>query len=33
MCDGWYENMDQGKLNGIVFLDTRKAFVSIDHKN
>jgi hypothetical protein len=33
VCDGWYENMDQGKLNGVVFLDISKAFDSIDHKN
>ena len=32
MCDTWFENMDNGKLNGVVFLDIRKAFDSIDHK-
>ncbi len=26
-----YENMDNGQLSGIVFLDIRKAFDSIDH--
>ena len=31
MCDNWYENMDNGKLTGVVFLDIRKAFDSIDH--
>ena len=32
MFDEWYENMDQGKLNGVAFLDIHKAFDSIDHK-
>ena len=31
MCDNWYENMDNGKLTGVVFIDIRKAFDSIDH--
>ncbi len=31
MCDTLYENMDNGQLSGIVFLDIRKAFDSIDH--
>jgi hypothetical protein len=31
MCDNWYETMDNGKLTGVVFLDIRKAFDSIDH--
>jgi hypothetical protein len=31
MCDNWYESMDNGKLTGVVFLDIRKAFDSIDH--
>ena len=31
MCDAWYENMDYGKLNGVVFIDIRKAFDSINH--
>ena len=31
MCDNWYENMDNGKLAGVVFIDIRKAFDSIDH--
>ena len=31
MCDKWLENMDNGMLNGVVFLDIRKAFDSIDH--
>ena len=32
MCDSWFENMDNGKLTGVVFLDIRKAFDSIDHE-
>ena len=31
MCDSFYENMDNGKFNGVVFLDIRKAFDSINH--
>ena len=31
MCDQWLENMDNGMLNCVVFLDIRKAFGSIDH--
>ena len=31
MCDEWYQNMDNGKMNG-VFLDIRKAFDSVDHQ-
>ena len=31
MCDQWLENMDNGMINGVVFLDIRKAFDSIDH--
>jgi retron-type reverse transcriptase len=31
MCDQWLENMDNGMLNGVVILDIRKAFDSIDH--
>ena len=27
MCDNWYENMDNGKLTGVAFIDIRKAFV------
>ena len=30
MCDEWYANLDKGKLNGVVFLDIRKAFDSIN---
>ena len=31
MCDDWLENIDNGKLNSVVFLDTKKAFDSINH--
>ena len=31
MCDNWLENMDNGKLNGVIFLDIKKAFDSINH--
>ncbi len=31
MCDAWYENMDNGELNGVVFIDIRKAFDFINH--
>ena len=32
ICDKWLENMDDGKLTGVVFLDIWKAFDSINHK-
>ena len=31
MCDDWSDSMDKGKLTGVVFLDIRKAFNSVDH--
>lgn len=31
MCDEWLESMDNGKLTGVIFLDIRKAFDSINH--
>ena len=31
MCDKWLENMDNGKLKGVIFLDIKKAFNSINH--
>ena len=30
-CDEWLENMDNEKLNGVIFLDIKKAFDSINH--
>ena len=32
MCDQWLTDMDNGKLNGVVFLDICKAFDSINHE-
>ena len=32
MCDEWHQNLDCGKLIGVVFPDIRKAFDSVDHK-
>ena len=32
MCDLWLSHIDKGELNGVVFLDIRKAFDSINHK-
>jgi len=29
MCDNWSDNMDKGKLTGVVFLDIRQAFDSV----
>ena len=29
MCDIWFEDMDNGKLTGVVFLDTRKALIQL----
>ena len=31
MCDEWLGNLNNGKLNGVLFLDVRKAFDSINH--
>ena len=28
----WYHNIDIGQLNGVVFLDLKKAFDTVDHK-
>ena len=28
----WYENIDHKELNLAVFLDLKKAFVTVDHK-
>ena len=32
MCDQWLTDMDNGKLNGVVFLDICEAFDSINHE-
>ena len=32
MCDLWQSHIDKGELNGVVFLDIRKAFDSINHE-
>jgi sarcosine oxidase/L-pipecolate oxidase len=32
MCDEWLQNMDNGNLNCVVFLDVRKVFDSINHE-
>ena len=32
MCDQWLTDMDNGKLNGVVFLAIYKAFDSINHE-
>ena len=32
MCDQWLTDMDNGKLNGVVFLDICKTFDSINHE-
>ena len=29
MCAKWFENMDNGKLTGVVFLDTRKELFKL----
>ena len=29
--DDWYNGMDLGKLTGVVFIDLKKAFESVDH--
>ena len=31
MCDEWLENMDNGKLNGVIFLVIKTASDSINH--
>ena len=32
MIDNWFENMDNGEITGLISVDIRKAFDSIDHK-
>jgi hypothetical protein len=31
MTNQWYQNMDEGLMNGAVFLDLKKAFNTVDH--
>ncbi|CAB3981250.1 Hypothetical predicted protein [Paramuricea clavata] len=31
MTNHWYQNMDEGLINGVVFLDLKKAFDTVDH--
>ena len=31
MSDQWYRNMDEGLINGVAFLDLKKAFDTVDH--
>ena len=32
MCDGWLENMDNGKLDGVALLAIKKRFDSLNHR-
>ncbi len=32
MCDEWLKNMDEGKITGLVSLDIKKSFDSINHQ-
>ncbi|CAB4016740.1 Hypothetical predicted protein [Paramuricea clavata] len=32
MCDQWLQDMDEGKINGVVFLDICKVFDSVNHE-
>ena len=32
ICDDWLQNMDNGNLNYVVFLDVQKAFDSVNHE-
>ena len=32
MCDDWLQNMDNGNLNCVVFLDVQKAFDAVNHE-
>ncbi len=33
MCDEFYQNLDDGKLNGVVFLDIRKNNINNNINN
>ena len=30
--DNWYVNIDRGLLDGVIFIDLKKAFDTIDHE-
>ena len=30
--DSWAYNIDNGKINGVIFLDLKKAFDTVDHQ-
>ena len=32
MSDDWYNGLDLGKLVGLVFIDLKKAFDTVDHE-
>ena len=31
ITDDWYNGMDLGKVTGVVFIDLKKAFDTVDH--
>ena len=32
MCDKWFENMDDGKMTGLITMDIKKEFDSISYQ-
>ncbi len=32
LCDQWLQDMDEDKINGVVFLDICKAFDTVNHE-
>ena len=32
ITNDWFSNMDNGLLNGVLFLDLKKAFDTVDHE-
>ena len=32
ITNDWFSNMDNGLLNGVLFLDLKKAFDAVDHE-